>query len=85
MDINQIKSQLIQWFVENASIDEITCKENSSKNYFELGYIDSFSFLSMIVAIQEEFGIELGNEDFEDGKFVTIDGMASIIYKKVNS
>ena len=81
---NEIEKWLVCWFCNNSSIEEAEVTSHINDNYFELGYVDSFGFLSLIVDIQEKYGIELNNDDFNEIGFNTIDGLAIIISKKIS-
>jgi len=60
--MEETRNWLIQWFVDNANGDEKTLRENMAENYFDKGFIDSFTFISLIAEIEENFQIEFDNE-----------------------
>ncbi|MBR3468898.1 MAG: hypothetical protein IKH28_04305 [Lachnospiraceae bacterium] len=77
--MDNIMDWLIEWFAENSGQDEDLVRDCVDDNYFEKGFIDSFAFISLLGDIEDEFGIEFSNDQFEDRSFSTISGLASII------
>jgi len=76
------KMWLINWFEKNSLTTEINMKNSLEENYFENGWIDSLKFIELITQIEEKFGIQFSNDEFQDRKFSTIDGLIKIIEKK---
>ena len=77
--MESIRKWLIEWFVENGTIEEDKILDNLGSNYFNEGFLDSFTFISMIADIEEEYGIEFDNDQFLNREFATINGLAEII------
>lgn len=80
----EIQKWLVDWFSKNSSTSEEEVLSHLNDNYFELGYVDSFGFLSMIVDIQEKYDIELNNDDFTGQGFSTINGLSELIANKIS-
>lgn len=80
----EIKDNLINWFSINTSTEEETIKDNLHLNYFNEAWIDSIQFISFISDMEETFNISFENDEFQDRKFMTIEGLAEIIEKKTN-
>ena len=80
----EIRNWLSVWFVKNTNISEPEIAECSSKSYFELGLIDSLKFISFLSELEEHFNIQFTNDEFQDRKFSTINGLVDIIYTKAN-
>ncbi len=80
----EIKDNLINWFAKNTSIEEKAIKDNLYLNYFNEAWIDSIQFISFISVIEETYNISFENDEFQDRKFLTIEGLAEIIEKKTN-
>ena len=74
-----ISEWIVQWFLENANADEKTLRKSMEENYFDKGFIDSFTFISLIAQIEEAFAIEFDNDQFIDRKFATVTGLADIV------
>ena len=79
MNNESVKDWIIEWFVRNANVDIDSVKNHLNDSYFDLGYIDSFGFIALMADIEERFGIQLANDQFEDRSFSTIQGMANIL------
>ncbi|MCR5591983.1 MAG: acyl carrier protein [Lachnospiraceae bacterium] len=77
--MDNIKEWIINWFVENSNADEADIRQHLDENFFEEGYIDSFEFITFIGDIEDEFGVQFANDQFEDISFSTVNGMAEII------
>lgn len=65
---------VVNWFQENAGVDSAELQQHMDDNYFELGYIDSFAFIMLMGAVEEELGIVFDNDSFQDRSFSTING-----------
>jgi acyl carrier protein len=51
----------------------------SSTDLVAAGILDSLAMVSLIVAIETEFGIELPLDDFDPDRFRTVDRMAEFV------
>jgi acyl carrier protein len=51
-------------------------------NYVESGYVDSIGLIKFVVEIEEEFNIELTEDDLAHQDFKTIGGLVNIICLK---
>jgi acyl carrier protein len=80
-----IKSWLINWFSDNTAIDQEEITNNCHENYFLLKWIDSLKFISLISAIEDTFGINFSNDEFQDRKFATINGLEEVIKAKMDA
>lgn len=77
--MNDISKWIINWLVSNCGADEAEVYANMDGNYFLAGYIDSFQFINMIADVEEEFGVEFDNDQFENRSFSTVNGLSKII------
>lgn len=77
-----IKGWVIDWFLANteATKDNLDTKAN----YFQKEWLDSFAFISFVSAIEEQFKVSFSNEEFQDRSFSTIDGIVTIIGRKLD-
>lgn len=48
-------------------------------NYFEAGWIDSMGVMDLIMEAEEHFGVRFNEKNFQDRRFVSIQGLAQII------
>ena len=77
--MNETTKWIIDWFVMNCDANAVEINANLDENYFLAGYIDSFQFINMISDIEENFGVEFDNDQFEDRSFSTVNGLSKII------
>ena len=75
----EIKEWIITWFVDNSNVNEEDIRRHLDDNYFDEGFMDSFTFISFINEVEDEFGLKFANDQFEDISFSTVNGMAKII------
>lgn len=72
---------VIGWLVKNGN-DETELKEHLEENFFDMGYIDSFAFIMLMSAVEDEFGVSFDNEQFQDRSFATISGFAKALERE---
>lgn len=77
--MNDISKWIVDWLVSNCGANAAEVCANLDANYFLAGYIDSFQFINMISDVEEEFGVEFDNDQFEDRSFSTVNGLSKII------
>lgn len=65
---------VMNWFQENGNVDPEELKQHLDENFFQLEYIDSFAFILLMGAVEEELGIVFDNDRFQDRCFSTING-----------
>lgn len=82
--MNGVTKWIVDWLVKEGSLDKSEIIDNLDSNYFEVGFIDSFKFISMIADVEDNFGIEFSNDQFEDRSFSTINGLSMIIEGLIN-
>jgi len=76
---------LIDWFDDNSAVSRDVVEEQTSTDYLESGWIDSMAFIKLISDIEEEYGIEFENDEFQDRSFATLDGLAEMIVEKAST
>jgi hypothetical protein len=74
---------VIDWFVKNGN-SEKELKGHLYENFFDLGYIDSFTFIMLMSDIEEELEISFANDRFQDRSFATIHGFAKALAEEAN-
>lgn len=74
---------VMEWFQKNSGADTMGIEGKLDENYFDIGYIDSFGFIMLITAIEEDFNVSFDNEKFQDRSFSTIRGLAKAIEHEV--
>lgn len=79
-----IKSEIINWFLNNSDTTESEISNNLDENFLLSGWIDSLKFVSFIIFLEEKFEIKFDNDEFQNRKFSTINGINEIILGKLN-
>jgi acyl carrier protein len=82
---NNPEAWLINWFSKNSSFDAAKVKKRTAENYFDQGWIDSFKFINLVSDAEKKFKLRFSNDEFQNRKFTTIKGLASIIAYKINA
>ena len=54
-------------------------------NLYDEGMIDSYGIMSIVIALEDSFGIKIDLEDLETKNFETVDAIAALVEKKSNN
>lgn len=73
---------VLEWFEKNAKIDKEVLRNDLDKRYLDEGYIDSFSFITLISEAEEQFHIQFSDEDFESEEMLSVSGLIRVIERK---
>jgi acyl carrier protein len=77
---------LVNWFREqNADVANLPEEKIATANYFAESYIDSFGVIALIGDIEDRFGVRFDEDDFQNRRFATVDGLAGLIREKVDA
>jgi acyl carrier protein len=72
----------IEAFVREAfTVDESDARFGRDVDLFEGGYVDSVGLIELLAFIEDEFGLEVPDEDLASAEFTTIDGMAAVLVR----
>ena len=77
-----IENWLFDWFEKNTSAKKDEISKNLDENYFDNGWLDSLKFIELINDVEQEFEILFSNDEFQNRKFATINGLREIITEK---
>ncbi len=77
-ELGQESLWLIEWFNQRTPLSG-TKEEQLKTDFFAEGLIDSFGVIELILAIETEFGISLNERNFQDRRFMVIEGLSNII------
>ncbi len=75
----KITAWLIEWFEDNTLEERADIAANLSANYFDLGWLDSLRLVQLVEDIEDEYEVEISNDQFQDRAFSSIEGLAGII------
>ena len=81
----KVENWIIEWFDENTIATKKELENDITHNYFDNGWIDSLQFISFITELENNFKISFSNEEFQNKKFATIQGLTKIIEGKIDS
>jgi acyl carrier protein len=78
LQIEQLKN-----FISEITFSDVE-KIKEDTLIFEEGIFDSLGFLSLISFLDEEFGVEVGNDELSEENFESINAIVAFIAKKKN-
>jgi acyl carrier protein len=77
---HQAIADRIEEFVrEQFEVDPNDTGFDQTVDLFELGYVDSVGFAELLAFLDEEFGVEVPEDNLLSDEFLRIDGMAGIV------
>lgn len=53
------------------------------EDIFAMGFVNSLFAMQLVLFLEQEFGIAIGNEDLNFENFSTINNMASLVERKI--
>jgi acyl carrier protein len=81
MDVSFSYSEKLRNFISETTFTDIEkIKENTL--LFEEGIFDSLGFLSLISFLNEEFGVEVENQELNEENFESINAIVEFISRK---
>jgi acyl carrier protein len=74
----QASEWLCDWFVSRRKFkgDILQLPE---MNYFDAGLLTSLEVIEFVSEIEDRFGVQFSEQDFQDPRFVTIAGLSELI------
>lgn len=78
--VEQGVAERIEAFVrERFAVSPTDPRFSRSADLFEGAYVDSVGLTELLAFVEEEFGVEVPEDDMISDEFATIDGMAHIV------
>jgi acyl carrier protein len=74
----QASRWLCDWFVSRRKFKGDVA-QLSEINYFETGLLTSLEVIEFVSEIEERFGVQFSEQDFQDPRFSTICGVSEVI------
>ena len=68
--------------IENWIFENFNVRVRSNQRYIDLGVIDSLDMIILIDFIEREYNMKFSSDDFQDSRFFTVQGLASLIVEK---
>jgi acyl carrier protein len=74
----QASEWLCEWFVSRRKFNG-DAAALPVINYFDAGLLTSLEVIEFVSEIEDRFGMQFSEQDFQDPRFVTVAGLAEII------
>ena len=68
--------------IENWIFENFNVRVKSNQRYIDLGVIDSLDIIILIDFIERKYDLKFSSDDFQDSRFFTVEGLASLIVEK---
>jgi methoxymalonate biosynthesis acyl carrier protein len=78
----ELKEKIRQFIEANLVVFEDEAEFTNSDNIFEMGFVNSLFAMKLVSYIEQEFGIEVDNEDLEISNFNSVDRIVGYIENK---
>jgi len=78
MTAEEITSALQDWLTEKTG-----AAIASDQHYAEVREVDSFDVLALVLFAEKTYNVKFAASDFEDPRFGTIAGLASLIHSRL--
>ena len=78
----ELKQQLKEMIVERLFLKVDPQDIPDDANLMETYNVDSVNIFEIVVGLEDQFGISLGEEDFSIEAFATVDGIAELVSRK---
>ena len=76
MDANRIRiKQFISKFIRNHDLKE-------DEDIFALGFVNSLFAMQLVLFIEQEFNVQVGEEDLDLENFNTVNAMTALVARK---
>ena len=81
----ELKEQIRKFIESNLVVFEDEADFSDSDNIFEMGFVNSLFAMKLVNHIEQEFGIEVDNEDLEISNFSSVERIVQYIESKKES
>jgi len=78
----ELKEQIRKFIESNLVVFEDEAAFNDSDNIFEMGFVNSLFAMKLVNYIEENFSIQVANDDLEISNFNSVNRIAEFIEKK---
>jgi len=78
----ELKEKIRKFIEANLVVFEDEAEFTDSDNIFEMGFVNSLFAMKLVSFIEQEFGIEVDNEDLEISNFNSVDRIVGYIENK---
>lgn len=77
--MTEVQTWLLNWFAARAPLPNLTPEAVLELNYFQAKMIDSMAVIELIADLEEHFNICFEQEHFQERRFSTVVGLASLV------
>lgn len=78
----ELKEQIRKFIESNLVVFEDEAEFSDSDNIFEMGFVNSLFAMKLVNYIEENFGIQVANDDLEISNFNSVNRIAEFIENK---
>lgn len=78
----ELKEQIRKFIEANLVVFEDEAEFTDSDNIFEMGFVNSLFAMKLVSYIEQEYAIEVDNEDLEISNFNSVDRIVGYIENK---
>lgn len=78
----ELKEKIRKFIESNLVVFEDEAEFNDSDNIFEMGFVNSLFAMKLVSYIEQEFDIEVDNDDLEISNFSSVDRIVEYVEKK---
>jgi len=78
----ELKEKIRKFIEANLVVFEDEAEFGDSDNIFEMGFVNSLFAMKLVNYIEEDFGIEVANDDLEISNFSSVDRITAFIAEK---
>lgn len=81
IDLSEIKESVRAYVLEKVYAEKDRVKDDSM--IFTEGYIDSMGFMDLVVFLEQEFSIRIGDSDLIEENFESINAISDFVMRKL--
>jgi D-alanine--poly(phosphoribitol) ligase subunit 2 len=74
-DVSAVRERIVGLFLANLHLDI----PSAEVDLFEMGVLDSFAFVELLLLLEREFGVGVSVDDLEIDNFRSIDRIAAFV------
>lgn len=83
--MQQIEREVRQFIVDNYFFGQDECEFSDDDSFLDKGVLDSLGILSLVSFIQQEYGIEIDDQELVPDNWDSVRRVAQFVHKKLNS
>lgn len=80
--MDHIQTWIIDWFESRTKTAKQASESLLTVDYFEAGWLTSMEVVEFITEIEQTFGMQFSDDDMQDPRFATINGLTELILER---